>query len=468
MAESVRKTPSEKMDEMLHNISLVISKMDDMNLRLSALENRPPSPRPSPPPFSSPDNHSSHRHFLKLDVPRFDGSDPHGWIFKISQFFDYHSTPEEERITVASFYLDGPALAWFQWMYRNGQIHSWPQLLQALETRFAPTAFDDPREQRENKSGIFGSSSAAVGSTGSGIFGFSSPVTTGNSQSLGSVFGTTTGSIPASGFAPLSERRSVAFGSSASSPLFGLTGNTAFPSGSSLFPSSSSATNIFNVGTTSGQSTPDLEANPVSSSNGTSSSMFGLSSWQPSKSPFGSSFNSSSSPSSGFSFGSSFSSSSSTSSGFSFAASTPSVTSTSSPMMYGSSTVSSTPQFSFSSTAPTTNTQPAFGSSSHVFTFGSASANNNDQMSMQDSMAEDTVQATTPATPVFGQQPAPLQSIFAFGASTPTGASPFQFATQQNIAPQNPSPFQASGSLEFNAGASCRKYVKVKLRSRKK
>lgn len=30
-------------------------------------------------------------------------------------------------------------------MYRNGQIHSWQQLLQALETRFAPTAFDDPR-----------------------------------------------------------------------------------------------------------------------------------------------------------------------------------------------------------------------------------------------------------------------------------------------------------------------------------
>ncbi|KAL2326636.1 hypothetical protein Fmac_025694 [Flemingia macrophylla] len=334
-------------------------------------------------------------------------------------------------------------------------------------------------EPPENKSGIFGSSSAAVGSTGSGIFGFSSSATTGNSQSLGSVFGTTTGSIPASGFAPSSESQSVAFGSSASSPLFGLTGNTAFPSGSSLFPSSSSATNIFNVGTTSGQSTPDLEANPVSSSNGTSSSMFGLSSWQPSKSPFGSSFNSSSSPSSGFSFGSSLSSSSSTSSGFSFAASTPSVTSTSSPMMFGSSTVSSTPQFSFSSTAPTTNTQPAFGSSSPVFTFGSASANNNDQMSMEDSMAEDTVQATTPATPVFGQQPAPLQSNFAFGASTLTGASPFQFATQQNIAPQNPSPFQASGSLEFNAGGSFslgtgggdkagRKYVKVKHRSRKK
>lgn len=102
---------------------------------------------------------------------------------------------------------------------------------------------------------------------------------------------------------------------------------------------------------------------------------------------------------------------------------------------------------------------------------------------MEDSMAEDTVQATPPAnqpaTPVFGQQPAPLQSNFAFGASTPTGATPFQFGSQQNITPQNPSPFQASGSLEFNAGGSFslgtgggdksnRKYVKVKHRPQRK
>ncbi|MCI66148.1 retrotransposon-derived protein PEG10-like, partial [Trifolium medium] len=77
---------------------------------------------------------------LKLDVPRFDGTNPHGWIFKISQFFEYHRTPEEDRITVASFYLDGAALAWYQWMYRNGQIVSWNQFLLALELRFAPTA----------------------------------------------------------------------------------------------------------------------------------------------------------------------------------------------------------------------------------------------------------------------------------------------------------------------------------------
>ncbi|XP_058785825.1 uncharacterized protein LOC131660580 [Vicia villosa] len=97
----------------------------------------------SPTPSRS-TNDSASRLRLKLDVPRFDGTDTHGWIFKISQFFTYHQTPEEDRITIASFYLEGVALAWYQWMYRNRQIASRSQFLEKLETRFAPTAFDDP------------------------------------------------------------------------------------------------------------------------------------------------------------------------------------------------------------------------------------------------------------------------------------------------------------------------------------
>jgi len=190
--------------------------------------------------------------------------------------------------------------------------------------------------------------------------------------------------------------------------------------------------------------------------------------------------------------------------------------------MFASTTSASAPQFSFTSAVASTSTQPAFGSPNPVFAFGSAPVNN-DQTSMVDSMAEDSVQATPPMSPMFGQQPAPVQSNFVFGASThsgtspfqfasqqniasqvsapsgtspfqfasqqniasqvsaPSGTSPFQFASQQNIPPQNPSPFQASGSLEFNAGGggsfslgsgggdkSGRKIVKVKHRNRKK
>ena len=57
--------------------------------------------------------HHHHRHAVKIDIPRFDGHDPLGWIFKVTQLFQYQHMPEEERITVASLYLDGPALSWY-------------------------------------------------------------------------------------------------------------------------------------------------------------------------------------------------------------------------------------------------------------------------------------------------------------------------------------------------------------------
>ncbi|XP_028799437.1 nuclear pore complex protein NUP1-like [Neltuma alba] len=124
--------------------------------------------------------------------------------------------------------------------------------------------------------------------------------------------------------------------------------------------------------------------------------------------------------------------------------------------MFGSSLgASSSPIFSFSSSATTTSTQPVFGNPSPGFSFGSAA--NNDQMSMEDSRAKDPVQSPsplTPATPAFVQQPAPPQPKFVFGTPSSSGVGPFQLGTQQNIPPQNPSPFQASGSLEFNGAGS--------------
>ncbi|WVZ01419.1 hypothetical protein V8G54_027488 [Vigna mungo] len=79
-----------------------------------------------------------------MDLPSFDGTDPLGWIFKANQFFTFHQTPPEQRIQLASFSLEGQALAWFQWMHNNGLLTSWDSFLRALELRFAPSKFDDP------------------------------------------------------------------------------------------------------------------------------------------------------------------------------------------------------------------------------------------------------------------------------------------------------------------------------------
>lgn len=48
---------------------------------------------------------------MKLDVPHFGDMDPFGWIFKITQFFEYHETPDHDHLTIAFIYMEGLTLA---------------------------------------------------------------------------------------------------------------------------------------------------------------------------------------------------------------------------------------------------------------------------------------------------------------------------------------------------------------------
>ncbi|KAJ8649610.1 hypothetical protein MRB53_002633 [Persea americana] len=248
------------------------------------------------------------------------------------------------------------------------------------------------------------------------------------------------------------------FGSSASASLFG-SGSSFGSSGSSSFVSTSSfgsttdGAKLFGSGTVFGLSS--------SSSFSTGSSSFSSSSSSLAPSGTTSLFGSSSQPAASSIFGSGFSSSS-PSTTFSFGAST---TAGSTPPAFGSSlgASSGSSMFSFTSAAAASSSstlssvQPVFGMSNPV-DFGSASPGN-DQMNVEDSMAEDTVQASTPtAAPAFGQLAnTSSSSNFGFG-STPVpagGSSVFQFGSHQNTStPQSPSPFTAPGNLEFPSGGS--------------
>jgi len=70
-----------KLDDLLHRVSLI-----------EANQNTKPSPSSSS-TIPSPASPANHLPQMKLDVPRFDGTNPSGWMFKINQFFTYHSTP---------------------------------------------------------------------------------------------------------------------------------------------------------------------------------------------------------------------------------------------------------------------------------------------------------------------------------------------------------------------------------------
>lgn len=73
---------------------------------------------------------------LKLDVPRFDGTDPLSGL-EANHCFGCHHTLINQRITISPFYMDGLAFGWSQQMHRNGQLSSWNKLLCSLEIHFA-------------------------------------------------------------------------------------------------------------------------------------------------------------------------------------------------------------------------------------------------------------------------------------------------------------------------------------------
>ena len=117
MADSPRaKSPLEHIEEAISLLAssqiVVTEKLEDLLLRVANLENpshssaSPSSSLPNPVPKPAIINTPK----MKLDVHKFDGTNPSGWVFKTTQFFAYHSTLEPECLTNASFTMEGPAL----------------------------------------------------------------------------------------------------------------------------------------------------------------------------------------------------------------------------------------------------------------------------------------------------------------------------------------------------------------------
>nr|DAD17948.1 TPA_asm: hypothetical protein HUJ06_019411 [Nelumbo nucifera] len=80
---------------------------------------------------------------LRLEVPRFNGTNPFTWIFRIQQYFDFVRTAEEQRLRIVAFHMEGIASEWFQWMSNNNLLTGWADFLQQVKLRFGPSQFED-------------------------------------------------------------------------------------------------------------------------------------------------------------------------------------------------------------------------------------------------------------------------------------------------------------------------------------
>jgi len=82
---------------------------------------------------------------VKLDFPKFDGSEVLQWIFKAEQFFDYYKTPDDQRLLIASMHLEKEVVPWFQMQAKNHAFPTWVAFTRALEVEFGPSPYECPR-----------------------------------------------------------------------------------------------------------------------------------------------------------------------------------------------------------------------------------------------------------------------------------------------------------------------------------
>lgn len=71
-----------------------------------------------------------------VEFGRFNGDNADAWVFQAERYFEFYSISDSNKLSLASFYLDGEALDWYQWLYRNKQLIDWDHFAGKLLCRF--------------------------------------------------------------------------------------------------------------------------------------------------------------------------------------------------------------------------------------------------------------------------------------------------------------------------------------------
>ncbi|RVW68732.1 Transposon Tf2-2 polyprotein [Vitis vinifera] len=83
----------------------------------------------------------------KIEFPRFAGDDPTEWFNRVAQFFEFQRTPEDQKVSLAAFHMEGEANQWWQWLNRTykeeNRTVTWTMFADELWARFGPTDGED-------------------------------------------------------------------------------------------------------------------------------------------------------------------------------------------------------------------------------------------------------------------------------------------------------------------------------------
>ncbi|KAH0729806.1 hypothetical protein KY289_000994 [Solanum tuberosum] len=73
---------------------------------------------------------------------QFRGENPESWIVQAEHYFNFYKIEEDQKLIVVLHYLDGEALRWYQWLFRNNQFSNWPQFIDKVRIHFKQKEYE--------------------------------------------------------------------------------------------------------------------------------------------------------------------------------------------------------------------------------------------------------------------------------------------------------------------------------------
>lgn len=80
---------------------------------------------------------------IKLDLSKFQGTNPEGWLFQAEEYFSFHDIEDDSRIQIADFHMAKGALNWMRGLQRNNLLSNWDKFKDNLRERFGGSTFED-------------------------------------------------------------------------------------------------------------------------------------------------------------------------------------------------------------------------------------------------------------------------------------------------------------------------------------
>ncbi|KAD4888012.1 hypothetical protein E3N88_20085 [Mikania micrantha] len=86
----------------------------------------------------------------QLQLPEFNGIDPHGWLQQANLYFDFNNTPDELRLHLIQFRMVGVAHHWFTALIQIWESITWLEFQSELLQHFNGFEIPTPYEQSES------------------------------------------------------------------------------------------------------------------------------------------------------------------------------------------------------------------------------------------------------------------------------------------------------------------------------